>query len=189
MFCVIFPDFSSLYKILWLFNDWKIPSHFPSFSSLRGNPEYVNKWAFQESQNTIWRIQQLNLSPPPKKTKKNTAIEFIDEKINLEFFFSWVLPSKLLGNENCDWLRLVLTSTSDYSSLPQHCKVVYIFSRENPEIMWHSVLTKGTLIERGHSPKTSSCYFQMTMNIASLYKIHLFQYTVTTRVRPLPENI
>ena len=31
VFCEIFPDFSSLFKIPWLFPDWKMPSHFSSF--------------------------------------------------------------------------------------------------------------------------------------------------------------
>ena len=39
VFCVIFPDFSSLFKIPWLFPDWKMPSHFSRFSSLSGNPD------------------------------------------------------------------------------------------------------------------------------------------------------
>ena len=38
VFCGIFPDFSSLFKIPWLFPDWKMPSHFSRFSSLSGNP-------------------------------------------------------------------------------------------------------------------------------------------------------
>ena len=33
-----FPDFSSLFKIPWLFPDWKITSHFPRLSSPSGNP-------------------------------------------------------------------------------------------------------------------------------------------------------
>ena len=36
---MIFPDFSSLFKIPWLFPDWKMPSHFSRFSSPSGNPE------------------------------------------------------------------------------------------------------------------------------------------------------
>ena len=42
VFCVIFPDFSSLLKIPWLFPDWKMPSHFfrfSRFSSPSGNPD------------------------------------------------------------------------------------------------------------------------------------------------------
>ena len=35
---MIFPDFSSLFKIPWLFPDWKMPSHFSRFSSPSGNP-------------------------------------------------------------------------------------------------------------------------------------------------------
>ena len=35
VFCVIFPDFSSLFKNPLLFPDWKMPSH---FSSPSGNP-------------------------------------------------------------------------------------------------------------------------------------------------------
>ena len=31
VFCVTFPDFYSLFKIPWLFPDWKMPSHFPGF--------------------------------------------------------------------------------------------------------------------------------------------------------------
>ena len=37
VFCVIFPDFSSLFKIPWLFPDWKMPSYFSRFSSPSGN--------------------------------------------------------------------------------------------------------------------------------------------------------
>ena len=35
VFCVIFLDFSSLFKTPWFFPDWKIPFH---FSSPSGNP-------------------------------------------------------------------------------------------------------------------------------------------------------
>ena len=35
---MVFPDFSSLFKVPRLFPDWKIPSHFPRFSSPSGNP-------------------------------------------------------------------------------------------------------------------------------------------------------
>ena len=38
---MIFPDFSSLFKIPWLFPDWKMPSHFSRFSSPSGNPERI----------------------------------------------------------------------------------------------------------------------------------------------------
>ena len=37
---MIFPDFSSLFKIPRLFPDWKMPSHFSRFSSPSGNPVY-----------------------------------------------------------------------------------------------------------------------------------------------------
>ena len=40
VFCVIFPDFSSLFKIPQLFLDWKMPYHFYSPS---GNPVYCVK--------------------------------------------------------------------------------------------------------------------------------------------------
>ena len=36
---MIFPDFSSLCKIPWLFPDWKMPSHFSRFSGPSGNPD------------------------------------------------------------------------------------------------------------------------------------------------------
>ena len=36
---MIFPDFTSLFKIPWLFSDWKMPSHFSRFSSPSGNPD------------------------------------------------------------------------------------------------------------------------------------------------------
>ena len=48
VFCVIFSDFSSPFKIPWLFPDWKMPSHFSRFSSPSGN---LDKYCGKKYQN------------------------------------------------------------------------------------------------------------------------------------------
>ena len=47
VFWVKFPDFSSLFRIPWLFRDWKKFSHFPGF------PVYVGTMTFLRSAPTF----------------------------------------------------------------------------------------------------------------------------------------
>ena len=62
-------------------------------------------------------------------------------------------------------------------------KLSTFFPQKNLKLCGRASSRRGARSERGNSPKTLSCYFQTTINIASWYKIYLFQFTVTTWTR------
>ena len=59
VFCVVFPDFSSLFKIPWLFPDWKMPSHFSRFPVRVGTLPIFPVWVATLNKDIIATVYKL----------------------------------------------------------------------------------------------------------------------------------